>query len=224
MVLRRKASAEIIFLNVRNCFRLNKCLNVTLVRLKASRLFFINTHIEFVAIYLAWDILYRFRNLPEAFYRDWLRIADEEAQHFELIRAHLQLLGLDYGDLPAHHGLWEHAVDTKGDVLARLAIVPRCLEAHGLDVTPSMLEKFNANKDHAGAAILSRILTDEIGRVERGSFWFHHFCKMQNLNPEQHYKALIARYYKGGKPKGPFNRELRIIAGFSNAELDWLEN
>lgn len=181
-------------------------------------------HIEFIAIYLAWDILYRFRGLPEQFYSDWLRIADEEAQHFELIRSHLLQLGLDYGDLPAHHGLWEHATDTADNLLARLALVPRCMEARGLDVTPGMLDKFKSSGDHAGAAILARILTDEIGHVERGSYWFDYLCKMQNRDPEQEYKTLIGLYYKGGKPKGPFNRELRIIAGFTNAELDWLEN
>ena len=130
-------------------------------------------HIEFVAIYLAWDILYRFRGLPEQFYCDWLRIADEEAQHFELIRSHLLQLGLDYGDLPAHHGLWEHATDTADNLLARLALVPRCMEARGLDVTPGMLAKFKSSGDHAGAALLTRILTDEIGHVERGSYWFN---------------------------------------------------
>jgi uncharacterized ferritin-like protein (DUF455 family) len=181
-------------------------------------------HIEFMAIYLAWDILYRFRGLPEQFYVDWLKIADEEAQHFELLRAHLVGFGLDYGDLPAHHGLWEHAEDTAGDVLARLALVPRCMEARGLDVTPKMIAKFKAGNDTASVQILSRILTDEIGHVERGSYWFNRFCAEQHLDPVQHYRCLIARYYKGGKPKGPFNRELRIIAGFSNADLDWLEN
>lgn len=181
-------------------------------------------HIEFIAIYLAWDILYRFRGLPEQFYADWLRIADEEAQHLELINAHLRTLNLEYGDLPAHHGLWEHAEDTADDLLARLALVPRCMEARGLDVTPKMLLKFQTHGDQAGAAVLTRILTDEIGHVERGSFWFKFFCNQQNLNPESHYREMIARHYKGGKPKGPFNRDLRIMAGFSTAELDWLES
>lgn len=180
-------------------------------------------HIEFIAIYLAWDILYRFRGLPEQFYADWLRIADEEAQHFELICTHLHSLNLEYGDLPAHHGLWEHAEDTAEDLLARLALVPRCMEARGLDVTPKMLAKFQTNGDQAGAEVLTRILTDEIGHVERGSYWFKYFCNEQNLDPEAHYREMIARYYKGGKPKGPFNRDLRIMAGFSTAELDWLE-
>ncbi|MCK4841504.1 MAG: ferritin-like domain-containing protein [Methylococcales bacterium] len=179
-------------------------------------------HIEFIAIYLAWDILYRFRGLPEKFYHDWLRIADEEAQHFTLIRKHLLEMGSDYGDLPAHHGLWEHAEDTAEDVLARLAIVPRCMEARGLDVTPQMIEKFNSKGDKKSVELLTRILTDEVGHVEIGSYWFKTLCEQNGFNYEEKYKELIVKYYKG-KPKGPFNRELRIIAGFSNTEIDWLE-
>jgi len=179
-------------------------------------------HIEFVAIYLAWDIIYRFRGLPQAFYCDWLRIADEEAQHFALLREHLQGLGIDYGDLPAHRGLWLHAVDTADDLLARLAVVPRCLEARGLDVTPGMIEKLHAMGDQAGSAILTRIYHDEIGHVERGSYWFKTFAEQRRLSPKQAYRDAIIHCYQG-KPKGPFNREARIIAGFSPDEIDWLE-
>lgn len=180
-------------------------------------------HVEFVAIYLAWDLLYRFRGLPEQFYRDWLRVADEEAQHFALIRTHLRSMGIDYGDLPAHSGLWEHATDTADNLLARLALVPRCMEARGLDVTPAIIEKFRQLDDEASVAILTRILTDEVGHVELGSRWFKFVCEQQGVESEAEYRQLIGQYYKGGKPKGPFNREMRIIAGFSNAELDWLE-
>lgn len=180
-------------------------------------------HIEFIAIYLAWDILYRFRGLPEQFYQDWLKVADEEAQHFALIRTHLRSLDCDYGDLPAHQGLWEHAEDTAGNLLARLAIVPRCMEARGLDVTPTMIEKFQARHDEVSVAILTRILTDEVGHVAIGSYWFKWLCQQQGLEPEQKYRDLLQQFYKG-KPKGPFNKEMRIIAGFSTAELDWLEN
>ncbi|MBS4050616.1 MAG: ferritin-like domain-containing protein, partial [Methylomonas sp.] len=125
-------------------------------------------HIEFMAIYLAWDIIYRFRGLPDAFYRDWLKIADEEALHFELLRRHLSSFGVGYGDLPAHKGLWTHAEDTADDILARLAVVPRCMEARGLDVTPAMIEKLRGLGDDAGVAILQRIYRDEVGHVERG--------------------------------------------------------
>lgn len=181
-------------------------------------------HVEFVAIYLAWDILYRFRGLPEPFYIDWLRIADEEAQHFELIRTHLRAMGVDYGDLPAHAGLWTLAQDTSSDILARLALIPRCMEARGLDVTPGLIAKFKQQHDEASVAILNRILTDEIGHVERGSHWFKFVCTGQEVEPEATYRTLIKQYYLGGLPKGPFSREMRIIAGFSNAELDWLES
>jgi len=180
-------------------------------------------HVEFVAIYLAWDILYRFRAMPEQFYLDWLRVADEEAQHFALIRAHLLTMRVDYGDLPAHSGLWDHAKDTADDLLGRLAMVPRCMEARGLDVTPALIEKFSILGDDASVAILTRILTDEIGHVELGSYWFKFVCQQQGFDPEAKYRELIGQYYIGGKPKGPFNRELRKLAGFSDAEIDWLE-
>ncbi len=180
-------------------------------------------HIEFVAIYLAWDIIYRFRGLPETFYQDWLRIADEEAQHFALIQKHLQSLSIAYGDLPAHSGLWDHAKDTQHDILARLALVPRCLEARGLDVTPSLIEKFNKLGDADSVQLLTRILTDEIGHVERGSYWFKQFCLSSELDSESHFQALIQRYYVGGKPKGPFNHEIRKQAGFTENEICWLE-
>jgi len=179
-------------------------------------------HIEFMAIYLAWDIVYRFRGLPKGFYRDWLIVADEEATHFAMIREHLLTLGVDYGDLPAHRGLWSHAEDTADDILARLAVVPRCMEARGLDVTPAMIEKLKAMGDEAGVTILNRIYEDEVGHVERGSYWFNILAKQRGLDPEQTFKERILACYKG-KPKGPFNREVRIIAGFSNNEIDWLE-
>ncbi|MCX7102684.1 MAG: ferritin-like domain-containing protein [Methylobacter sp.] len=180
-------------------------------------------HVEFVAIYLAWDILYRFRDMPEQFYQDWLRVADEEAQHFELIRTHLRGMQVEYGDLPAHSGLWDHAKDTADDLPDRLALVPRCMEARGLDVTPALIEKFKLLGDEASVAILTRILTDEVGHVELGSFWFKSVCKERGFEAEQKYRELIDEYYVGGKPKGPFNRELRKTAGFSDAEIDWLE-
>ena len=106
-----------------------------------------------MAIYLAWDMLYRFRGMPDQFYHDWLRVADEEAQHFELIRTHLKVMNLAYGDLPAHNGLWDHATDTADDLLARLAMIPRCMEARGLDVTPAIIAKFKHINDEARSEI-----------------------------------------------------------------------
>jgi uncharacterized ferritin-like protein (DUF455 family) len=180
-------------------------------------------HVEYMAIYLAWDLLYRFRGLPEQFYQDWLIVADEEAQHFELLQQHLRRFNVEYGDLPAHGGLWDHAVETAGDLLARLAMVPRCMEARGLDVSPGIIAKFSAMGDEPGIAILTRILTDEVKHVERGSYWFKTLCHQQGFESETHYQHLISQYYRGSKPKGPFNREMRKMAGFSDAELDWLE-
>lgn len=181
-------------------------------------------HVEFMAIYLAWDIVYRFRGLPNQFYVDWLKVADEEATHFAMITEHLrQHWHMEYGDLPAHGGLWDHAKETAHDVLARLALIPRCMEARGLDVTPSIIEKFKQLNDAESVALLNRILTDELGHVERGSYWFNYFCQERALNPEQTYRDCLKQYYTGGKPKGPFNREMRIMAGFTTAELDWLE-
>jgi uncharacterized ferritin-like protein (DUF455 family) len=179
-------------------------------------------HIEFVAIYLAWDIIYRFRGLPAEFYRDWLIIADEEAQHFSLLSEHLQGLGFAYGDLPAHRGLWLYAEETAMDILARLAVVPRCMEARGLDVTPGMIDKLRALDDQAGVAILTRIYQDEIGHVERGSYWFQRLAQERGRDAEQCYTEMILKHVQG-KPKGPFNREVRIIAGFTHNEIDWLE-
>jgi len=180
-------------------------------------------HIEFIAIYLAWDILYRFRGMPREFYQNWLQVAQEEAIHFNLIRTHLRKQGIDYGDLPAHQGLWEHAQDTSHDILARLAIIPRCMEARGLDVTPSMIEKVRSIKDQEGVQILERILHDEQQHVQFGSHWFHYLCQEQQLNADQKFQKLILKYYKS-KPKGPFNTEMRMQAGFSATELAWLES
>ena len=131
-------------------------------------------------------------------------------------------MGVDYGDLPAHRGLWDHAEDTAHSILARLAIVPRCMEARGLDITPKMIEKFKSQGDDASVKLLSRILEDEVGHVKTGSYWFKTICQQQGINYQEKYKEMIEKFYVG-KPKGPFNRELRIIAGFSNAEIDWLE-
>ena len=181
------------------------------------------THIEFIAINLAWDILYRFRGLPEKFYQDWLKVAEEEAQHFTLLRNHLLQRGIDYGDLPAHGGLWDHAEQTADDLLARLALVPRCMEARGLDVTPAMIENFKKINDPKSAEILTTILKDEVGHVAIGSYWFNYFCEKNQIDSESHYQKMVLRYLKE-KPKGPFNKEMRIIAGFTHAELDWLEH
>ncbi|MGH8500090.1 MAG: ferritin-like domain-containing protein [Methylococcales bacterium] len=179
-------------------------------------------HIEFYAIHLAWDILYRFRGLPEAFYKDWLGVATEEALHFSMLRERLRELGSEYGKLSAHRGLWDVATDTSDDLLVRLALVPRTLEARGLDVTPGMIEKLLRVGDIRSAEILKRILTDEIGHVAIGSLWFKTICIQRGLSPETAYFDLVKRCLKG-KIHGPINRELRRQAGFEESELERLE-
>lgn len=179
-------------------------------------------HIEFTAIHLAWDILYRFRELPDQFHAGWLGVAVEEAGHFDMIRTRLRDLGADYGDLPVHRGLWSLAADTADDVLARLALVPRCMEARGLDVTPAMIDGLQRHGDAASAALLQRILHDEVGHVVLGSRWFAYVCRERGLDAETAYFDLLARYLRS-PPRGPFNRELRKTAGFSHGELERLE-
>ena len=180
-------------------------------------------HIEFTAILLAWDLAYRFAGLPEAFYRDWVSVACEEARHFEAVRARLRDLGADYGDLPAHRGLWELAEQTAGDVLHRLALVPRCMEARGLDVTPAMIDKLKALGDADSVAVLELILREEIGHVALGSRWFHHVALERGIEPEATYFELLGRYLHG-EVRGPFNKPARKQAGFSERELARLES
>jgi len=175
-------------------------------------------HIEFNAINLAWDAVYRFRDLPPAYYDDWVRVADEEAYHFTLLRARLRELGHDYGDFPAHDGLWQMARDTAHDPLVRMALVPRVLEARGLDVTPGMIARLRAAGDSDTVALLEIILRDEIGHVEIGSRWFRFLCGERGLAPDSTFRALVEQYLKG-QLKAPFHREARRQAGFSESEL-----
>jgi uncharacterized ferritin-like protein (DUF455 family) len=180
------------------------------------------THIEFNAINLALDAVYRFRGMPDAFYHDWVRIADEEATHFLLLRNHLRFLGYDYGDFPAHDGLWDMAVRTAVDVEARMALVPRCLEARGLDVTPGIREKlFNAG-DRAAAVILDCILRDEIGHVSVGDRWFKYVCRQRKNDPESRFYQLLEEYFIG-QIKGPYHVAARRQAGFSDTEIEYLQ-
>ena len=175
-------------------------------------------HIEANAINLALDLMWRFDGMPEPFYADWLRVAREEALHFQLLNDHLQTLGLAYGDFPAHDGLWEMAEKTQGDLLARLALVPRTLEARGLDVTPAIQNKLISVGDCAGAAILDVILRDEIGHVAIGNHWYRHLCTQRQLDPIQTY-ASLAHTYDARPLQGPFNLAARRAAGFDEVEL-----
>lgn len=179
-------------------------------------------HIEFNAINLGWDAVYRFRDMPDDYCSDWIRVADEEAYHFGLLRDHLRGLGHDYGDFPAHNGLWEMAQATAYDVLVRMALVPRCLEARGLDVSPGIKQRLLDNGDEAGAALLDIILHDEIGHVAIGNRWFNHLCAQRGLEPMPTFTALLDKHMKG-QLRGPFHLAARREAGFSEEELAYLE-
>ena len=178
-------------------------------------------HIEFNAINLALDCVYRFRGLAQDFYVGWADVAAEEASHFGLLRARLQALGYDYGDFPAHNGLWEMTVKTADDPLARMALVPRVLEARGLDATPPIMRKLQAIGDAETLAVLDIILRDEIGHVALGDRWFRHFCAQRGLAPEANYLALIDRF-DAPWPRPPLNLPARRQAGFGEEELEVL--
>jgi len=179
-------------------------------------------HIEFNAVNLALDAVWRFAALPPEYYRDWLQVAGEEALHFTLLRDHLRELGRDYGDFDAHDGLWLMAERTSGDVLARMALVPRVLEARGLDATPPLQAKFEHSGDARAAAILAVILRDEIGHVAIGNHWFGWLCRRGGHDPEATF-ALLAERHGAPRPRGPFNRAARLAAGFTESELARLE-
>jgi uncharacterized ferritin-like protein (DUF455 family) len=179
-------------------------------------------HIEFNAIDLAWDAVYRFRGLPQAYYADWVGVASDEARHFVMLRERLQQLGRDYGDFDAHNGLWEMAEKTADDGLARMALVPRVLEARGLDVTPGMIVKLRSLGDGATADILEAILREEVAHVAAGSRWFRWHCMRAGIDPGMRFRELLAEHARGSL-RGPFNREARTAAGFDDAELAALE-
>lgn len=178
-------------------------------------------HIEFNAINLACDAVYRFRNMPEAYYSDWLVVAGDEARHFDMVGERLKQLGFRYGDFDAHNGLWDMAVRTADSCLARMALVPRVLEARGLDVTPPMIERLRQVGDLETVAVLDVILADEVAHVAAGTRWFHWCCERENVEPNATFEHLVEKYLLGGI-KGPFNIPARLAAGFSQAELDQL--
>ena len=179
-------------------------------------------HIEFNAINLAWDAIHRFRGLPADYYRDWARVADDEARHFALLAGRLAELGHAYGDFDAHDGLWDMAVRTAGSCLARMALVPRVLEARGLDVTPGMIARLRAVGDEATVAILETILAEEVAHVAAGSRWFRWCCEQERVDPAESFRRLIDEHMRGSL-RGPFNVDARARAGFSPAELAWLD-
>src|SRR5574343_819699 len=183
-----------------------------------ARLLHAIVHIEFSAINLALDHAARFPDLPEEYYADWIGVAAEEAYHFTILRERLNSLGFDYGDFPAHAGLWEMAMKTADDPLARMALVPRLLEARGLDATPPIQRRLEQAGDHASARVLDIILHDEIGHVGLGDRWFRHLCAERGLAPESTYRELLTRF-NAPWPQAPMNEAARLSAGFSHDEL-----
>jgi len=175
-------------------------------------------HIELTAVNLALDAALRFAGLPPAYYGDWIRVAAEEAQHFQMLCGHLDGLGCAYGDLPAHGGLWEAAAATEDDPLRRMALVPRVHEARGLDVSPAMIARLAAAGDAAGARILERILEEEVEHVRIGSRWFAHLCAERGLAPGPTFISIVRAHCRE-RVRGPLNEPDRRRAGFSDYEL-----
>jgi uncharacterized ferritin-like protein (DUF455 family) len=175
-------------------------------------------HIEFNAINLALDALWRFAGLPPAYYHDWLSVAAEEATHFALLRAHLASLGHAYGDFDAHDGLWTMVERTAADPIARMALVPRTLEARGLDATPPMQARLARAGDHRAVEILDVILRDEVGHVAIGNHWYRWLCRRDGLDPIAH-DALLVERHRAPRLRPPFNKAARQAAGFTAAEL-----
>lgn len=179
-------------------------------------------HIEFNAINLAWDAVYRFRGLPLEYYSDWVQVAVDESRHFGLLSARLAEFGHSYGDFDAHDGLWAMAMQTADSCLARMALVPRVLEARGLDVTPGMIARLRSVGDEGTVGILETILAEEVAHVAAGSRWFAWCCDREGLDPPTIFRGLIESYMHGSL-RGPFNVEARERAGFTPEELAMLD-
>lgn len=178
-------------------------------------------HIEFNAINLALDALWRFPGMPGAYYRQWLQVAAEEALHYTLLHEHLATLGHAYGDFDAHDGLWTMVEKTASDITARMALVPRTLEARGLDATPPMQARLRQAGDLRAVEILAVILRDEVGHVAIGNHWYRRLCARDGLDPVAHYAVLAARH-GAPRPRPPFNVDARSAAGFTADEIEAL--
>jgi uncharacterized ferritin-like protein (DUF455 family) len=171
-------------------------------------------HIELNAVDLHWDIIARFADqpMPMGFYDDWVKAADEEAKHFNLMCDCLEAMGSHYGALAAHAGMWRAAEDTAHDLLGRLAVVPMVLEARGLDVTPGMIAVFRAAGETGALAALEVIYAEEVSHVAYGSKWFNWLCGRAGSDPKEEFHRLV-RHYFHGTLKPPFNEEKRANAG-----------
>lgn len=179
-------------------------------------------HIEFNAINIALDAVYRFRSMPRQYVSDWLLVASEEARHFCLLEGELRRRGSFYGAYQAHRGFWDMVCKTRDNPLHRMALVPRVMEARGLDVTPGLMEKFEQVGDRTAVELLNIIYRDEIGHVRIGNDWYYYLCRQQGLDPKPTFQKLL-RHYMGGNLRGPFNWPARLEAGFDEHEIKLLE-
>ncbi len=178
-------------------------------------------HIEFNAINLAWDAVHRFQQMPEEYYSDWIQVALDEVNHFLMLQKRLHSCGHEYGDFPGHNGLWNLAQRTAHDPLIRMALIPRMMEAHGLDVTPGIIRRFEGVGDQETAAALKVIMQEEVGHVQAGNRWFQYLCQQRGLEPERTYFELLGRYNTSER-RAPINREARLAAGFTQSEIERL--
>jgi len=179
-------------------------------------------HIEFNAINLALDAAWRYPGMPDRFTTDWILVAADEARHFSMLCDELKAEGLAYGDFDAHDGLWSMARRTAGDLVARMALVPRVLEARGLDATPVIQRKLAAVGDDRGVRVLQVLLDEEIVHVATGDRWFRALCAREGVDAESKYRQLLEAF-KAPMPKPPMNTQARREAGFSDSELEWLD-
>ncbi|MBA1437511.1 MAG: ferritin-like domain-containing protein [Epsilonproteobacteria bacterium] len=185
-------------------------------------------HIEYSAIDLALDAAYRFQSLPKEYYDDWLEVADDEVRHFKMLHTLLEELGAKYGDVAVHNSLFEASQKTQHSFLERMAVVPRYLEANGLDATPMILQKL---QNYPRVEFLQKIkeklyiiLAEEIDHVKKGDRWFRYACKQQN-KPQSIYFEIIYRYYpRGFLRPDDLNIKARKEAGFTCNELKQMAN
>ncbi len=180
-------------------------------------------HIEYSAIDLALDSAYRFRHMPRDYYRDWVEVAHDEVRHYRMLERLMKETAVSYGDLPVHSSLFEAGKRSGCDVLHRMAVVPRYLEAGGLDANPKIVEKLRSypSTPQISAIVdaLNIILEEEIGHVSKGDRWFKFEAARRGLE-ESVYFDILQRYYPGfDKRQSSFNVSARLEAGFSCTEL-----
>jgi uncharacterized ferritin-like protein (DUF455 family) len=182
-------------------------------------------HIEYSAIDLALDASYRFRDLPRDFYDDWLEVAEDEIRHYKMLNELLQECGYSYGDFAVHQGLFDASCKTTDSLLERMALIPRYMEANGLDSNFAIRKKIKSQKiDKRVIDALDIILEEEISHVSKGDRWFQYACKQENINPKEYFNIVNSIYPNSFKPKKGINIDARKKAGFRECELEYLQD